>query len=276
MYQPSRPDLHYLRDGARVFALATSLALVAIISPDRLEAASATTSSDVSSPDTAAAASTPAAPISAISKPAAATTISKPAAAPENPNEEASSPVATPAPEPASAAKAPEGAGSESDSTGAPARGQTSSPFAAFDTTPSHGPIDINSDSLFLDYKKNQVFYRGHVHAKQADAQLLTDSLEVITGKDLHEVQQLLAEGNVRISRGTQWATGDHLVVDEIKHTAILTGSPVVHDGNDQIAGRKITVYLQSGQSVVEGAKAVIFPRPSKTKDNSASADHVK
>jgi lipopolysaccharide export system protein LptA len=180
--------------------------------------------------------------------------------------------------EPASAAKEAPSAGSDSDSTGNPAgaSGPGRSPFAAFDATPSHGPIAINSDSLFLDYKKNQVFYRGHVHAKQADAQLLTDSLEVVTGKDFHEVQQLLAEGNVRISRGTQWATGDHLVVDELKHTAILTGSPVVHDGNDQISGRKITVYLQTGQSVVEGARAVIFPRPSKTKDNSASADHVK
>jgi lipopolysaccharide export system protein LptA len=237
--------------------------------PGGLEAASTTTSTDVSSADTAAAASTPAATVS---------TISKPAAAPANPDEDATPSDATPAPEPASAAKAARRTGAEADSTGTPssASGQASSPFAAFDATPSHGPIDINSDSLFLDYKKNQVFYRGHVHAKQADAQLLSDSLEVITGKDFHEVQQLLAEGNVRISRGTQWATGDHLVVDETKHTATLTGSPVVHDGSDQIAGRKITVYLQTGQSVVEGARAVIFPRPSKTKDNGASADHVK
>jgi lipopolysaccharide export system protein LptA len=259
--------VHYLRDAARVFALAASFALAAIITPDIVQAASATAPTDVSSSDTAPAASTPATPISTISK-----------RAPTSTNEGAGPSAASPPSEPASAAKAAPSAGNDSDSNGNPAgaSGQGSSPFAAFDATPSHGPIDINSDSLFLDYKKNQVFYRGHVHAKQADAQLLTDSLEVVTGKDFHEVQQLLAEGNVRISRGTQWATGDHLVVDELKHTAILTGSPVVHDGNDQISGRKITVYLQTGQSVVEGARAVIFPRPSKTKDNSASADHVK
>ena len=152
--------MHYLRDAARIFALAASFALAAIITPDIVQAASATAPPDVSSPDTAPAASTPATPIS---------TISKPAAAPASTNEGAGPSAASPPSEPAYAAKAAPSTDAESDSTGNPASasGQGSSPFAAFDAAPSHGPIDINSDSLFLDYKKNQVFYRGHVHAKR-------------------------------------------------------------------------------------------------------------
>jgi lipopolysaccharide export system protein LptA len=74
----------------------------------------------------------------------------------------------------------------------------------------------------------------------------------------------MIADGNVRISQGTRWATGDHAILDQTKHTVTLTGSPVVHDGEDQIAGTKITVHLDTNQSDVENARAVIFPKESK------------
>jgi lipopolysaccharide export system protein LptA len=55
-------------------------------------------------------------------------------------------------------------------------------------------------------------------------------------------------------------------------HTLVLTGSPVVHDGNDQIAGTKITVHLQTSISEVTDPKAVIFPRESKKTNNGGTA----
>ncbi len=150
-----------------------------------------------------------------------------------------------------------------------------SSPFAAL-TSPGSGPINIKSDSLSVDYKNNSAMWRGHVHAVRADGEMTSDTLQVTYGKDFHELQQLVASGDVRISRGTQWSHSDHAVLNEAKQTVVLTGNPVVHDGNDQITGSKITVYLKTGESVVEGAKAVIFPRPAKTRDNGATADHSK
>jgi lipopolysaccharide export system protein LptA len=41
-----------------------------------------------------------------------------------------------------------------------------------------------------------------------------------------------------------------------------------VHDGTDQITGSKITVHLDTGKSVVENARAVIFPKQTQTTDN--------
>jgi lipopolysaccharide transport protein LptA len=151
---------------------------------------------------------------------------------------------------------------------------EPASPFAAL-SSPDSGPINIKSDSLSVDYKKNSAMWRGHVHAIRADGQLDSDTLQVLYGKDFHELQQMIASGNVRISRGTQWSTSDHAVLNEASQTVVLTGNPVVHDSNDQITGSKITVYLKTGESVVEGAKAVIFPRQGKTRDNGPSADHA-
>ena len=86
----------------------------------------------------------------------------------------------------------------------------------------------------------------------------------------------MAADGNVRISQGVRWCTSDHAVLDQQQHTVILTGTPICHDASDQITGTRITVHLDSGKSDVEGAKAVIFPQPSKTRDNEALADQAK
>ncbi len=141
-------------------------------------------------------------------------------------------------------------------------------PFSSLQFSGNKGPIDIRSDALDLDYKGNVVTFRGHVHAAQADALLTSDTLTVTYGKDFHEVKEMVANANVRMSQGTRWATGDHAVLDQAKHIVILTGSPVVHDGEDQVTGSKITVHLDTGKSEVEGARAVFFPAEQKTRDN--------
>ena len=142
-------------------------------------------------------------------------------------------------------------------------------PFSSLQFSGNNGPIDIKSDALDLDYKGNTVIFRGHVHAVQADAVLTSDTLTVnYVGKDFHELKGMVADNNVRMSQGTRWATGDRAVLDEAKHTVTLTGSPVVHDGEDQVTGSKITVHLDTGKSEVEGARAVFFPKEQKTRDN--------
>jgi lipopolysaccharide transport protein LptA len=155
---------------------------------------------------------------------------------------------------------------------GADKPGGSESPFAGFGGATNHGPINIHSDTLNLDYKGNTVYFLGHVHATQSGSELTTDSLQVKYGKDFHEVQEMIANGNVRMSQGERWATGDHAVLEQAAHTVVLTGSPVVHDGNDQIAGTKITVHLDSGMSDVVDPKAVIFPRDTKSRDNGSAA----
>jgi lipopolysaccharide export system protein LptA len=180
------------------------------------------------------------------------------------------------APSPSPAGKAAGAGGGNSAGPGKDSKGPANStPFAAL-SSPGSGPIKIRSDSLSVDYKKNSALWIGHVHAVRADGELSSNTLQVVYGKDFHDLQQMIASGNVRISRGTQFSTSDHAVLNEATQTVVLTGNPVVHDGTDQITGDKITVYLKTGESVVEGAKAVIFPRQAKTRDNGVAADHAK
>ncbi len=141
----------------------------------------------------------------------------------------------------------------------------------------SKAPIYIKSKSMSLDYQNHSVLWVGDVHATQADSQLTSDQLRVnYFDKDFKQMKDMVADGNVRLSQGTRWATGQHGVMDQTKRTVILTGSPVAHDGNDQITGCKITVFLNTSQSVVDCAHAVLFPHsdasPGATQEPGATA----
>ncbi len=138
----------------------------------------------------------------------------------------------------------------------------------------SREPVKIKSNTLSLDYREKTVLFSGQVRATQANGELTSETLRALYGDDFHDIKQVIADGNVRMSQGTRWATGDHAVLDEGQHTLTLTGNPVVHDGADEITGSRIIVHLDSGKSVVEKARAVIFPRSQQTPDNDKGVDH--
>ena len=122
-----------------------------------------------------------------------------------------------------------------------------------------------------FDDKNKFVVFSGRVHAKQAGGELTSNTLRVMFGENLHDVKEMYADGNVRISQGENYETSDHAFLDQSKRIVVLTGSPVVHSGEDQITGSKITVYLDTGKSVVENAVAVVFPHSSNSPDNGAA-----
>jgi lipopolysaccharide export system protein LptA len=78
----------------------------------------------------------------------------------------------------------------------------------------------------------------------------------------------------VRIDQGDRWATGGRAVYDQVRRTLVLSESPVLHDGPNQIAGDRVVVYLDQNRSVVEGGekrvKAVLFPERQRTADGGA------
>jgi lipopolysaccharide transport protein LptA len=143
--------------------------------------------------------------------------------------------------------------------------------FAGLKFASGNQPIHITGDSMSVDSKRNSVVWSGHVRANQSGSQLTSDSLRLNYGQGFHDVKEMIASGNVRISQGTRWATGDNAVMDQTKHTVTLTGSPVVHDGEDQIAGTKITVHLDTNQSDVQNARAVIFPKQGKAESDGSN-----
>ena len=144
-------------------------------------------------------------------------------------------------------------------------------------------PITITADRLDFDYETNVIVYRGDVRATQGRVKLRSDTLTLTfvttengegaqalsslpePGRDgSTRVQEVVAEGNVRIDQGGRWAAGGKAVFDQVRRTLVLTDEPVLHDGPNEVAGDRVVVYLDQDRSVVEGGrkrvKAVLYP----------------
>jgi lipopolysaccharide export system protein LptA len=138
-------------------------------------------------------------------------------------------------------------------------------------------PVTVTADKLEYDYKANVIVYRGDVVATQGDTKLRSDTLTVTLAaadksdgapdapaKGGQRLQEIVAVGNVRIDDGTRWATGGRAVFEQSNRTFVLTETPVLHDGSNEVAGDRVVVFLDENRSVVEGGrkrvKAVLYP----------------
>ncbi len=141
--------------------------------------------------------------------------------------------------------------------------------------TSSRDPVSITAATLEFNYRTRVLTYTGDVVVTQGDMTLQSNTLTV--GLDDHadnQVKEVVADGQVRLSKGTRWATAEHAVFDHNQNTVILSRNAELHDGPNEVTGDRVVVYLDEARSVVEGGggrvKARLFP--SATPGAAASA----
>jgi lipopolysaccharide export system protein LptA len=84
------------------------------------------------------------------------------------------------------------------------------------------------------------------------------------------KIDKIVATGNVKITRPDgAFATAEKAVYYQGDEKVVLTGKPIVKQGNDFVEGTRITLYLKEQRSIVEGSeekkvRAVISPRSKK------------
>lgn len=130
-------------------------------------------------------------------------------------------------------------------------------------------PLQIDARSMDLKGQENVVVFQGEVAARQGELTLHADRVQVAADPKTRELRTVEATGNVRLRKGEIVASGDRAEYDAVKGVAVLTGSPKVWRGKDVVSGERITLHLAEDRSVVEGAKAVIYP-PAKGQGRAA------
>ncbi len=137
--------------------------------------------------------------------------------------------------------------------------------------TPS---IVIKANTLEVDNNDKVVTFTGDVDAKKDDFTITCQRLRLhyrgmfsSETSEKFEVEQIIATGKVKITQTDGgYATAEKAVYNEKAGKFILTGQPMVKQGNDFVEGAKITLFLNEKRSIVEGSKdkrvrAVIFPK---------------
>ncbi|MCX8071577.1 MAG: hypothetical protein N3C12_03865 [Candidatus Binatia bacterium] len=137
--------------------------------------------------------------------------------------------------------------------------------FSALSFANSHAPIVVKADRLEFQYESHLLTYYGNVEVRQADAALSANELHIslAPGKEM-QIREVRAIGSVRLSQGNRWATAKEAIFDQANGTAILRGDAILHDGQNEVRGDTVTVFIQERRSVVDGGRgrvqAILYP----------------
>lgn len=128
------------------------------------------------------------------------------------------------------------------------------------------GPIQITSQRLEAEHKRQQITFLGDVVARQKEFAMYSDRLIVFFQEEGKEIDKIAVRGNVRIVQGDRRATCEEATYYHREGKMILEGNPVVREGDSRITGWRIVYYVDEEKSVVEGKEdervtATIIPR---------------
>jgi lipopolysaccharide export system protein LptA len=128
------------------------------------------------------------------------------------------------------------------------------------------GPVEVTADRLELDDIANILVFTGDAIAVQDDVSIHGDRLTLQYQGETREIEQVVAEGNVKILQQDRTATGDKAVLYQEEGRVVLTGNPTVSQGDNFVQGEQITIFLNDRRSIVSGGSdgrvnAVFTPR---------------
>ena len=135
-------------------------------------------------------------------------------------------------------------------------------------------PIQIKSSELTTDSANRTATFIGKVSARQGDVTIYCDRLVIFYSDKEKDVEKVEAFGNVRIVQGNATAQAGHAVYENKAAKIVLDDNPRVYQGQNTVAGKVITYFLDSQLSQAtsepgDPVKAIIYPKE-KGKDGGA------
>ena len=124
--------------------------------------------------------------------------------------------------------------------------------------------IEITSDRMRSENGGQKIIFSGNVSVTNAATVITSDIVEVYNNSDKKEAEEIVAIGNVKITRGNKKARGDRAVYLKTLQKIILTGNPkaVAWEGDDIIEGRQMIFLMNKERFVVnERVRAKLFQK---------------
>ena len=124
--------------------------------------------------------------------------------------------------------------------------------------------IEITSDRMRSENGGKKIIFSGNVAVTQDGMAITSDIIEIYSTSDKKQTDEIVAIGNVEISRGNKKAKGDRAVYLKHLQKIILTGNPkaIAFEGDDIIEGREMIFLMKKDRFVVnERVHAKLFPK---------------
>ena len=133
----------------------------------------------------------------------------------------------------------------------------------------SKEPLEITSDRMRSENGGIKIIFSGNVESYKGDLKITSDIMEVYNSDDTKETDEVVALGNVFITRGLKKAKGDRAVYIDKLQKIILTGTPkaIAWEEENMIEGREMIFLLDKDRFVVnERVRMKIYPKDNEEK----------
>ena len=142
----------------------------------------------------------------------------------------------------------------------------------------SNEPIEITSDRMRSENGGVKIVFSGNVVSYKGDLKITSDIMEIYNTKDNKEIDEIVAIGNVVITRGTKRAIGDRAVYLDKLQKIILTGTPyaTAWEEDNMIEGRELIFLMEKDRFIAnQRVRMKIYPKDKKNnpKKKSPSTD---
>ena len=131
----------------------------------------------------------------------------------------------------------------------------------------SKEPIEITSDRMRSENGGVKIVFSGNVVSYQGDLKITSDIMEIYNTEDKKETDEIVAIGNVVITRGTKRAIGDRAVYLDKLQKIILTGKPhaTAWDEDNMIEGRELIFLMEKDRFIAnQRVRMKIYPKDEK------------
>lgn len=123
-------------------------------------------------------------------------------------------------------------------------------------------PVEVTADQLDLQRDDGKAKFTGNVIVAQGEMRLYGDVVDVRYGDNTAggtEIEWVHALGNVTLFNGTEAAEGNDAVYTVATGVVVMTGDVLVTQGDNTMAGDRLTVNVDTGIGQMEGRVKVLF-----------------
>ena len=132
-------------------------------------------------------------------------------------------------------------------------------------------PLEITSERMRSEDGGIKIIFMGNVVAYWGDLKITSDILEIYNTEDKKETEEIIAIGNVFITRGLKRGKGDKAIYIDKLQKIILTGTPkaIAWQESNMIEGRELIFLLEKDRFFAnKRVRMKIFPKDKEDKED--------
>ena len=140
-------------------------------------------------------------------------------------------------------------------------------------------PLEITSERMRSEDGGIKIIFSGNVVGYWGDLKITSDILEIYNTEDKKETEEIIAIGNVFITRGLKRGKGDKAIYIDKLQKIILTGTPkaIAWEESNMIEGRELIFLLDKDRFFAnKRVRMKIYPKDKKDTKNKKGTKNKK